>query len=113
MYARTITSSSGGPLPGAVLFVSDASGKPLPGGAVTEANQQGYAVLNVTNPDTMVTARYIGHESQTKPIRLFPAVIELKDTNELAEVEVTAKRSYYLLGTLFVLLLIYNSQKND
>ena len=111
MISRTIINTENETLPGAVLYVSDAQGKPIPGGASASANENGYLLLNVTNPDTIVTARYIGHEQQTKKVREFPAVIVLKPTGQLDEVTVTAKRSYYILGTLLALLLIYKIKK--
>lgn len=111
MYSRTIINTENETLPGAVLYVSDLQGKPIPGGASATANANGFLVINTTNPDTIVTAKYVGHEPQTKKIREFPAIIKLVPTGELEEVTVTAKRSYYILGTLLALLLIYKLKK--
>ena len=109
-YSRTIISETGETLPGAVIYESDKNGKPILNAKNATADSNGYLVID-TEPNQYLTVKLVGYEPVTDQLKFLPYVIKLKESGNLPPVEVKAKRTYYLLGTVLVLTLIYSAQK--
>jgi len=98
------------PAPNVQIFESNATGTPLFRNntiinAVTDENGN----FNINIPGSAVfyvTFRYLGIKQETFATNNTPAVINLKSTGELENVEVTAKRTYYWLIPVALFLLI-------
>lgn len=98
------------PAPNVQIFESNETGTPLFRNntiisAVTDDN--GNFNINIpTGENFYITFRYVGTKPQTYKTNNTPAVINLKSTGELENVEVTAKRTYYWLIPVALFLLI-------
>jgi hypothetical protein len=101
---------NGETLPGAVIYESDKTGKPILNANSATADSNGYLIID-TSPDQYLTVKLVGYEPLTDQLKFLPYVIKLKESGNLPPVEVKATRTYYLLGTVAALILIYSAQK--
>lgn len=87
-----VIGSDGDPIPGAVIFLSDATGKPVKNISGITNKDGGFAMtLSGSDESLFLTATYVGTKNQT--LRPSPVTnFKLPDNGDLPEVVVTATK---------------------